>query len=123
MWGVRIKSKKRDKSRQVFFSFHPMSRKEAKEMLLHRQCILLSYSFLFGFPATFKHIVTSFVTLGQSRTSSLKLTINVPFVFTWRKTLYGGQMHYKGHWKGWALIIETFLRAEIATSDAAHVSD
>jgi hypothetical protein len=30
MWGARMKSKKRDKSRQVFFSFHPMSRKEAK---------------------------------------------------------------------------------------------
>jgi hypothetical protein len=49
----------------------------------------------------------------------MKLAINVPFVFIWRKTLYGGQMYFKGHWKGWALTIATFLCPEIATSEAS----
>jgi hypothetical protein len=60
MWGSRIKSKKRDKSRQVFVSFHPMSCKEAKgDSLASPVHSILSNYFLFGFPAKFKYIVTS----------------------------------------------------------------
>ncbi len=32
-----------------------------------------------------------------------------------------GNIHYKGHWKGWALEIETFLGTEIATSEASTI--
>ncbi len=28
-------------------------------------------------------------------------------------------IHYEGHWKGWALEIETFLGPEMATSEAS----
>jgi hypothetical protein len=29
------------------------------------------------------------------------------------------KIHYKGHWKGWALEIETFLGPETASSEAS----
>jgi hypothetical protein len=29
-----------------------------------------------------------------------------------------GYIHFEGHWKGWALKIETFLSPEMATSEA-----
>jgi hypothetical protein len=32
------------------------------------------------------------------------------------------KIHYKGHWKGWALEIETFLGPEMATSEAQKKS-
>ncbi len=38
--------------------------------------------------------------------------------------MYGfgwGQIHYKVHWKGWDLKIETFLGPEISTSEASAV--
>jgi hypothetical protein len=31
------------------------------------------------------------------------------------------QHHYEGHWKGWALKIETFLGHEMATSEASAI--
>jgi hypothetical protein len=42
-------------------------------------------------------------------------------------TIYGavrngfeaGKIHYEGHWKGWAMEIETVLVPEIATSEAS----
>jgi hypothetical protein len=30
-----------------------------------------------------------------------------------------GKIYYEGHWKGWALEIETFLGPEMATRDLA----
>jgi hypothetical protein len=30
-------------------------------------------------------------------------------------------IHYEGHWKGWALEIETFLGPEMATSEASAI--
>jgi|688.fasta_scaffold190469_1 hypothetical protein len=32
-----------------------------------------------------------------------------------------GNIYYKGHWKGWALKIETFLAPEMATSVASAI--
>jgi hypothetical protein len=34
---------------------------------------------------------------------------------------YGGKIHFEGHWKGWALKIETFLDPEMATSEASAI--
>ncbi len=31
------------------------------------------------------------------------------------------QHHYKGHWKGWALKIKTFLGPEMATTEASAI--
>jgi hypothetical protein len=88
-----------------------MSRKEAEE----------------SFPAKFKYIVTSVAILGQSRDLKFyhldETNYYCTFCFYMAQDFKWGQMHYKGHWKGWALKIETFLRPEIATSDAARVSD
>ncbi len=33
-----------------------------------------------------------------------------------RNDFDAGNIHYKGHWKGWALKIETFLGPEMVTS-------
>jgi hypothetical protein len=30
-------------------------------------------------------------------------------------------IHYKGHWKGWALEIETFLGPEMTSSEASAI--
>jgi hypothetical protein len=32
-----------------------------------------------------------------------------------------GKIHYKGHWKGWALEIESFLGPEMATSKVSVI--
>ncbi len=32
-----------------------------------------------------------------------------------------GKIHFEGHWKGWALKIETFLGPEMATSEAKTI--
>ncbi len=41
---------------------------------------------------------------------STTITINVPVVFMARYVMIlRGEHHYEGHWKGWALKIETFL--------------
>jgi hypothetical protein len=38
-----------------------------------------------------------------------------------RKDFDAGNIHYKGHWKGWALKIETFLGPEMAASEASVI--
>jgi hypothetical protein len=44
-------------------------------------------------------------------------------LFLWRGTLrfWGVQHHYEGHWKGWALKIETFLGPEMARAKPVWV--
>ncbi len=43
------------------------------------------------------------------------ITIDVPVVFMARYIMVlRVQHHYEGHWKGWALKIETFLGPEMA---------
>ncbi len=32
---------------------------------------------------------------------------------------FAGNINYKGHWKGWALKIKTFMGPEMATSEAS----
>ncbi len=51
------------------------------------------------------------------------LTINVPVVFIARYIMvFGGvQHHYEGHWKGWALKIETFLGPEMARAKPSRL--
>jgi hypothetical protein len=39
----------------------------------------------------------------------LCITINVPLVYMTRDMILMREINYKGHWKGCALIIETFL--------------
>jgi hypothetical protein len=45
------------------------------------------------------------------------LTSNVPVVYMApvRNDFDVGKIHYKGHWNGWALKIETFLGPEMTT--------
>ncbi len=46
------------------------------------------------------------------------LTINVPVVYLAQEVMIlmtANMLHYKGHWKGWALKIETFLGPEMAS--------
>jgi hypothetical protein len=38
-----------------------------------------------------------------------------------RNDFEAGNIHYKGHCKGWALKIETFLGPEMATSEASAI--
>ncbi len=42
-------------------------------------------------------------------------------LFIWRvcSGFEEGKIHYEGHWKGWALEIETFLGLEMATMEAS----
>jgi hypothetical protein len=35
--------------------------------------------------------------------------------------LEAGNIHYEGHWKGWALEIETFLGSDMATSESSAI--
>ncbi len=46
-------------------------------------------------------------------------------MFLWHGTVRNGfeagKIHYKGHWKGWALEIETFLGPEMASSEASAI--
>ncbi len=38
-----------------------------------------------------------------------------------RNGFEAGKIHYEGHWKGWALEIETFLCPDMATSEASAI--
>jgi hypothetical protein len=38
------------------------------------------------------------------------------------KNFEAGKIHCEGHWKGWALEIETLLGPEMATSEASAIS-
>jgi hypothetical protein len=54
------------------------------------------------------------------------LTVNVPVIYmaryvTVRNDFEAGNIHYEGHWKGWALEIEAFLGPEMATSEASAI--
>ncbi len=40
-----------------------------------------------------------------------------------RNGFEAGKIHYEGHWKGWALEIDTFLGPEMATSEASAIWD
>jgi hypothetical protein len=45
-------------------------------------------------------------------------------LFIWRGKYSGFEacnIYYEGHWKGWALEIETFLGPEMATSEASVI--
>ncbi len=62
---------------------------------------------------------TSSLSLNQEM--GKKLTNNVPVVYMARQVLNGfdaGKIYNEGHWKGWALGIDTFLGSEMATSEA-----
>ncbi len=37
-----------------------------------------------------------------------------------RNNFDAGNIHFEGHWKGWALKIETFLGPEMATSETGR---
>jgi hypothetical protein len=43
------------------------------------------------------------------------------FIWAGRNDFDVGNIHFEGHWKGWALKIETFLGPEMATSEAYKV--
>jgi|LakMenE01Jun11ns_1017448.scaffolds.fasta_scaffold7383438_1 hypothetical protein len=47
----------------------------------------------------------------------------MPIVYmTWdAMILIGGQIHFEGNWKGWALKIYTFLGPEVATCKASAI--
>jgi hypothetical protein len=49
--------------------------------------------------------------------------LTVPIVYCiWRVMIFMGvKIHFEGHWKGWALKIETFLGPEMATSEASAI--
>jgi hypothetical protein len=49
-------------------------------------------------------------------------TINLPVVhMEWDVMILILIFHYKSHWKGWSLKIETFLGPEMATSESSAI--
>jgi hypothetical protein len=63
----------------------------------------------------------SFLQLSHSSNKTVQpdITINVPVVYVYavgRNDFDVGNIHFVGHWKGWALKIESFLGPEMATS-------
>jgi hypothetical protein len=57
--------------------------------------------------------------LKSKKTIQRSVTINVPVVYMAPDIMIlMGEIHFEGHWKGWALKIETSLGPEIATSEA-----
>ena len=51
------------------------------------------------------------------------LTIYGPMIYTAPYVMcLMGQIHYKGHWKGWAMKVETFLGPEKAEQSKSCVS-
>jgi hypothetical protein len=60
---------------------------------------------------------------GAAQLGAAVLTINVPVVCTARNVmvLRRARSITRGHWKGWALEIQTFLGPEMATSEASAI--
>ncbi len=50
------------------------------------------------------------------------VTINAPVIYMAQDIMIlCRQIHYKGHWKGWALKIETFLGPERTKNEASDI--
>ncbi len=56
--------------------------------------------------------------LVTEKTINVHVVYMARYVIVLRRTV---QHHYEGHWKGWALKIETFLGPEMATSEASAI--